>query len=87
MIMYSKCLLYYFSIKSKTFDFFTTHRASEHSCMQIFDIAFLFYLFSIFTSILNTIFLTRTKPTTTLTTDIYCISHAVPILLIHSDII
>ena len=50
-------------------------------------IVFDFCLFSILTSAMNTFFLTRIKPTTTLITNIQCTNHTVPGLLVHSNAI
>ena len=50
-------------------------------------IVFDFCLFSILTSAMNTFFLNRIKPTTTLITNIQCTNHTVPGLLVHSNAI
>ena len=63
----------------------TYSAVSKYSCMRILDTVRHFYLFSIFTNILNTFFLTHTKSTPI--TDIDCINHTVSSLLVHSNII
>ena len=76
-----------FSTKSEARWIFRTHMAREYSCVHIFDTVCYFYLFSILTSILHAFFLTCTKFTTALITDIHYMDNTVPGLLVHSNII
>ena len=72
--------------------FFTTYRTNEYSCVWIlgpYPIGYLSFLYVqfIYKHTEHIIFLAPIKSTATPITDIYCINHTIPTLLMHCNII